>query len=90
MTDLYNPTKENFFARFWLNTIGVFFTKVEQGAWNQLWAATIPKDKLQNGAYYNPVGVLSSPSMGTGYGRNEKMADQLWDWTEEELKNYGF
>ena len=61
------------------------FTTVEQGAWTQLWAATAPRDKVKTGAYYVPVG---KPGTETAMAKNEKMAKELWDWTEEQLKGH--
>ena len=90
LTDLYEPAKGNWVQRAGIGLISPFFTKLEQGAWNQLWAATVEKDKLVNGGYYKPVGVLGKGSYVTGYASNEKLADRLWDWTEEELKKHGY
>lgn len=90
LTDLYKPAQETWFQRIGIGVASLLMTRLEEGAWNQLWAAAAPKDQLQNGGYYKPVGVLSSGSYLTGYASNEKMADDLWDWTEEEFKRHGF
>jgi retinol dehydrogenase 12 len=61
-------------ARF---TIGV---PVEEGAKNQLWAATA-KD-IKAGEYYDPVGV---PGKRSKLSQDDELAKKLWDWTEKEL-----
>lgn len=55
----------------------------ETGALNQLWAAFSTEAK--SGQYYEPVGVANR---GSNYSNDEKLADQLWKWTEEELKDF--
>ncbi|GKT65780.1 short-chain dehydrogenase/reductase family oxidoreductase [Colletotrichum tofieldiae] len=55
----------------------------EEGARNQLWAATTALKNLRSGAYYEPVGKevkLSSTA------RDVNLAKRLWEWTEEQLK----
>jgi NAD(P)-dependent dehydrogenase (short-subunit alcohol dehydrogenase family) len=54
-----------------------------EGAFNQTWAATSDRSKIVNGSYYVPVGVLKKSSK-----YDEKVAKELWDWTEEELAPY--
>jgi NAD(P)-dependent dehydrogenase (short-subunit alcohol dehydrogenase family) len=59
------------------------FVTVSTGAKNQLWAATA--EGVETGTYYTPVGVKGS-GWGTGKGRDEALAKQLWEWTEKELE----
>jgi len=56
------------------------------GAYNQTWAATTNKENLVNGAYYEPVGVKTTPS--TRQGKDRALAKELWGWTERELKEW--
>ncbi|KAJ6531163.1 oxidoreductase [Mycena capillaripes] len=56
-----------------------------EGAYNQLWAATGDKAKMKNGEYYEPVGA---PGGHGRKSRDQKLASQLWDWTEKELESY--
>jgi len=56
-----------------------------QGAYNTVWASTVTKDKLNNGAYYEPVGLEVK---GSKFARDEKAAEQLWEWTEKELESW--
>jgi NAD(P)-dependent dehydrogenase (short-subunit alcohol dehydrogenase family) len=57
----------------------------EEGAHNQLWAATKGGGEVRSGVYYGPVGVEGRL---VREGGNEKLARELWEWTEEELKGY--
>jgi NAD(P)-dependent dehydrogenase (short-subunit alcohol dehydrogenase family) len=92
LTDLYNAQNEgSAIFRYGIQFMNkLFFTKLENGAHNQLWAATAPKDKVESGNYYTPVGKKAGGSYMTGYARDEKLADKLWEWTEEELKKHGY
>ncbi|KAF2804873.1 retinol dehydrogenase 14 [Mytilinidion resinicola] len=58
-------------------------TPVEQGARNQLWASVA--EGVESGEYYEPVGIGGT---ATAFGKDEKLAQKLWDWTEKELEGY--
>ena len=58
---------------------------LEQGACNQLWAATAEKGKITNGGFYEPVGV---PGTHDKLSNDEKLAGELWDWIQKELEVY--
>ena len=58
---------------------------VKEGAYNQLWAATTPAERLVNGRYYEPVGKVGQETKET---KNKDLAKKLYDWTERELKPY--
>jgi NAD(P)-dependent dehydrogenase (short-subunit alcohol dehydrogenase family) len=92
LTDLYNPQNQS--SVFFKYTIALVaplaFGGLKQGSFNQLWAATVEKGKLENGAYYKPVGSKAGGSYMTGYARDEALADKLWDWTEAELAKHGY
>ena len=62
------------------------YIKLEQGAYSQLWCVGAPKDDIQSGAFYEPVGVLSK--MSTKYSKDENLAKKLWDWTQTELERW--
>ncbi|KAI9754493.1 MAG: hypothetical protein M4579_004663 [Chaenotheca gracillima] len=85
-TDLYLPSgDENFLIRWGARVFGgLAFVDVPTGAKNQLWAAT--SSKVESGGYYTPVG---NKSQGSGYTRDEELAEKLWDWTEKELTKHG-
>jgi NAD(P)-dependent dehydrogenase (short-subunit alcohol dehydrogenase family) len=63
---------------------GGMFTP-EEGAYNTLWAATVDKAELKSGEYYEPVGVLGKK---TKFAMDGKASTELWNWTEEELKDW--
>jgi NAD(P)-dependent dehydrogenase (short-subunit alcohol dehydrogenase family) len=87
VTDLYLPAgKSILFSKFIFKLMAFFTPNVQGGARNQLWAATGPLDKVRAGYYFTPVGSQSGGSFW--YGRNAKMAEQLWDWTEEQIKKH--
>ncbi|KAL2822610.1 retinol dehydrogenase 11 [Aspergillus granulosus] len=72
-------------AFVWVTNLGNLMGP-EEGAWNQLWAATTKKENLVNGAFYEPVGVLSTKLDKAA--KDEALAKRLWEWTEEALAGY--
>ncbi|RCI14051.1 hypothetical protein L249_8090 [Ophiocordyceps polyrhachis-furcata BCC 54312] len=68
----------------WMSPLAnIFFTPVDQGAKNQLWASV--SKGVESGEYYEPVGVGGKCS---SVGNSEELAKNLWDWTEEELRGW--
>ncbi|KAJ5134547.1 hypothetical protein N7448_000434 [Penicillium atrosanguineum] len=58
-----------------------------EGSYNQIWAATAPRQTLMNGAYYEPVGRLGVEKLDeTARDEDGRLARALWNWTEEALK----
>lgn len=74
---------------WWLNLLiknavrWVGFT-VEDGTKNQLWAGVAPE--VESGKYYDPIGVVKE---GSNWVRDETKREELWQWTEKELKAHG-
>ncbi|KAI3397517.1 hypothetical protein diail_10609 [Diaporthe ilicicola] len=66
----------------------IFLTTVEEGALNQLWAATAPKGDIKTGEMYFPVADLTGGRRGP-YVKDDALAKKLWDWTEQELQGQG-
>ena len=67
-----------------------FYTSVQDGAKNQLWACvgrrgTEAKGEVQSGEYYTPVGVSGQ---GSRFTNDEELTEKLWVWTEAELEKY--
>ncbi|ORY03480.1 hypothetical protein BCR34DRAFT_573500 [Clohesyomyces aquaticus] len=58
-------------------------TPVDQGVRNQLWASVAKG--VKSGEYYEPVGIAGTE---TPFGKDEKLAQKLWDWTEKELQSH--
>jgi NAD(P)-dependent dehydrogenase (short-subunit alcohol dehydrogenase family) len=65
----------------------ILFDTVEDGAKNTLWCATVDKAKIKNGAYYMPIGIEDA---GSQLSRDEPTIQQLWEWTDKELKEKGY
>ena len=87
-SDLWVSTKrDNFVVRIGTMIAGSLMGTVQQGAINQLWAATTKKENVESGAYYKPVG---NKAEGGGYAQDRQLATQLWEWTEKELVNKGY
>ncbi|KAK1760358.1 hypothetical protein QBC47DRAFT_366931 [Echria macrotheca] len=63
---------------FYFNIVA---TSAENGARNQLWAATA--EGVKSGLYYTPVG--NDRGM-VGMAKDEELAGKLWEWTEKELE----
>ncbi|KAF5977545.1 alcohol dehydrogenase Bli-4 [Fusarium bulbicola] len=61
----------------------MWITPVAKGVRNQLWASVA--DGVISGEYYEPVG---KHGLATEEGRDDKMAERLWDWTEKELVTF--
>jgi len=64
----------------------VLLMTVEEGAKTQLWAATAMAN-VESGVYYHPIGVKSA---GSKFAQSKKLEDELWEWTEKELKRLGY
>jgi hypothetical protein len=47
----------------------------------------VDKDKMQNGAYYEPVGVLGKLDKEA---ESKDLAVEVWEWTEKELQGHEF
>ncbi|MCJ1387300.1 hypothetical protein MMC18_000141 [Xylographa bjoerkii] len=88
-TDLYEPNRaSSALLRYGMSLLGfLVFISLQEGAKNQLWAATTKKEDLQSGAYYKPIASLSK---GSGNAQNATLAKTLWDWTQEELEKKGY
>nr|POE73006.1 short-chain dehydrogenase tic 32, chloroplastic [Quercus suber] len=57
----------------------------EEGAKGQLWAATAKG--VKNGGNYEPLGKDSSGQ--SKFATDQKLADELWEWTTNELAQHG-
>ncbi|KAF4947066.1 hypothetical protein FGADI_10696 [Fusarium gaditjirri] len=58
----------------------MLITPVTKGVRNQLWASVAKG--VVSGEYYEPVG---KHGLATEEGRDDELAEKLWDWTEREL-----
>ena len=60
---------------------------LEEGSYNQLWAAMTSKDGLVTGQFHMPVGVASNDKL-TKTAQDDVLAGQLWHWTDKALEVY--
>ncbi|KAK3313047.1 hypothetical protein B0H66DRAFT_569423 [Apodospora peruviana] len=83
-TNLATPFREsNWFLNTFSAPVMMLMTPVEIGVKNQLWAATgQPKESVVSGEYYVPVGKAG----GSALSKDDKLAAELWEWTEKELE----
>ncbi|PKX98384.1 oxidoreductase, short-chain dehydrogenase/reductase family [Aspergillus novofumigatus IBT 16806] len=58
----------------WGNRAFIYVTTI-----GKLWAATVRKEELVNGGFYEPVGVLGKLYRAAG---DDALAGRLWEWTE--------
>lgn len=60
----------------------------EEGAKTGLWCATAEqgRDGVENGKFYFPIGVEHVNDKNV---KSEKLRDELWQWTTEELAQHG-
>ncbi|KAF2222217.1 dehydrogenase with different specificitie [Elsinoe ampelina] len=74
------------FNRYFTNitTIGQQVT-VAEGVKNQLWAASVSKDQIKNGVFYEPVGQIGRM---TAAAKNQDQAEELYEWTEKTLRDF--
>ncbi|KAF3153696.1 hypothetical protein EYR41_012046 [Orbilia oligospora] len=79
-TNLHHASA-GFFLKAFLNAAIYFATPVDKGALSQIWAATSPEAK--NGGCYAPTGVIWKCSKAS---QNHDLQEQLWNWTQKELK----
>ena len=66
---------------------GMLFSDIQQGAKNQLWAATCKQAELKNGGYYVPVAKAASGSWKASSTAEDA---KMWDWIDNECKQKGY
>jgi retinol dehydrogenase 12 len=71
------------FAVFKKIVVPLIAVSIEEGVKSQLWAATA--DGVVSGEYYEPVGV---PGKGSPLSKDSTLANKLWEWTENELREH--
>lgn len=87
-SDIWNATNEhNAIFRFGFKLVApLIFQNIQNGAHTTLWAAAAAdQGKLQNGAYYTPVGKLESGNPGNQRAKDTEAGKALWEWTEAEI-----
>ena len=79
-TDLFSNPSGSWMIRFLQFLVQFIGVSVEEGAKNQLWAATA--EGVKSGEYYDPVAV---PDKASALAKSDELGKKLWEWTEEEL-----
>ncbi|KAJ3536366.1 hypothetical protein NM208_g6755 [Fusarium decemcellulare] len=59
----------------------MLLTPVEEGVKNQLWGSV--SEDVKSGVYYEPIG---KEDQATDDGKDDKLAEEIWNWTENELE----
>lgn len=63
-------------------------TSAEVGSYTQIGLCTSPQITVEDGgSYFVPVLKKATP---TKYGQDDTLADKLWDWTEQQLRDRGY
>jgi len=89
MTGLYTTVnKSNPVLRWSTSLMSMLFMDVPGGAKNTLFLVGAPKDQVRSSRYWKPVGKAAGGSFW--HAKDEKLAQQLWDWTEKELVQKGY
>ncbi|KAI7189129.1 hypothetical protein KC316_g1710 [Hortaea werneckii] len=57
----------------------------EDGCKISLWGATVPRQSIENGAYYS---LTAEPGKQTRWTKDGDLAEKLWKWTEAALQPY--
>lgn len=79
-------TGMSFFNRLLLYSMFVGrMTTQEEGICNTLWATCVGREKVKNGAFYEPVGVEGKLDRQMA---DNNLARELWDWTQKELEPF--
>ncbi|CAE6496769.1 unnamed protein product [Rhizoctonia solani] len=63
----------------------LFHHPASYGALTQLWSGTMPEGETHNGKFLIPWARLGDPGQ---YGNDEKLAEKLWAWLEEQIKSH--
>lgn len=61
------------------------YKTLEQGAENTLWAVSVSKETIENGAYYVPVGKRTTTTQAKAV-EDVDLRDRFWEWLEGELE----
>ncbi|KZL76636.1 short-chain dehydrogenase [Colletotrichum incanum] len=79
---LINNTNMLLGTLVWIGT-KIVAVSPQKGALNQLWASFHPD--VKTGTFYFPVGVAGK---GTKLSQDNEKKEQLWKWTEDELRSH--
>jgi len=66
--------------------IPLIAVSTDDGAKPGLWCGFAERSKVQNGKYYEPVGKTIERNK---WVKDQKLTDELWEWTNKELAQHG-
>ena len=89
-TALARGPRESYPALSWLFDLinRYIYTNVQDGALNQLWAATANLQDVKSGALYYPV--AREVEGDREVMRDWEKARELWEWSAKEVRRYGY
>lgn len=88
-SDIWGKGAGGLFSVLYRPVVWATWVDIDQGAKSQLWCATAPLGGVKGvktGHYYQPVGKIK---MLKGPAADQKLADELWEWTNNELASFG-
>ena len=62
------------------------YKTADQGAENTLWAVSVKREEVENGAYHVPVGQRTQSAQAKAV-EDEALRDKFWAWLEKELED---
>ncbi|KAI1076941.1 oxidoreductase [Whalleya microplaca] len=84
-TGLVNDLKLTDRIFVYVSMLGKIITP-EQGTFNHLWAVSTPRESIKPGGFYEPVGIASLEELAIA--KENKFAQQLWEYTDKELEKW--
>ncbi|KAL6241306.1 hypothetical protein RBB50_011779 [Rhinocladiella similis] len=88
-SDIWGKGAGGLFSILYRPIVWATSVDIDQGAKSQLWCASAPlggPTGVESGQYYQPVGKIR---LLKGAAADQKLADELWEWTNTELASHG-
>lgn len=86
-TDIWGKaTDAKFIVTLFAPLVWLTGLSADKGAETGLWCAVADRKMMENGRYYEPVG---QPRDRTAYQSDQTLTEELWEWTDRELKSHG-
>ena len=89
-SDIWGKSGGGLINTFFKAVVWAIAINIDQGAKPQLWCATAPLSGpagIKSGQFYENVGKLKTLE---GIGADQKLTDELWAWTNQELASHGY
>jgi NAD(P)-dependent dehydrogenase (short-subunit alcohol dehydrogenase family) len=88
-SEIWGKGAGGLFSTLYRPVVWATSVNTDQGAKSQLWGAAAPRggtNGVKTGQYYQPVGKMRTLK---GAAADPKLADELWEWTNNELASHG-